>query len=214
MASSTTPTAVPGPVAHTFLGTIQYWFACFFAAGWTAIVCCGLGVQFLSWDYPCPLCMIQRMFMLLAALGAGYIVRRGLTGTLSGNDYMMGWGLALVACIGGGFTAWRQTMLHILPGDKGYGAPVLGLHMYVWAWILFMASVVAIGVVMALAHLTAGRDTPGSKPYRTVGNLVLWFLALIIAVNLVAVFLEEGFHWFLPDDPTRYQFFHDIGLLG
>lgn len=199
--------------ASATLGRIQYWFACFFATGWTAIVCCGLGVQFISWDYPCPLCMIQRMFMLLAALGAGYIVRKGLTGSISGRDYMMGWGLALVACIGGGFTAWRQTMLHILPGDKGYGAPVLGLHMYVWAWILFMASIMAIGIVMALAHFTADRTIPKSKPYWMIGWIVLWFIALIIAVNLVAIFFEEGFHWFLPDDPTRYQFFHDIGLL-
>ncbi|RII14200.1 disulfide bond formation protein B [Streptomyces sp. YIM 130001] len=195
------------------LGKVQYWFACLFAAGWTAIVCAGLGVQFISWDYPCPLCMIQRMFMLLAALGAGVIVRKGMTGSLAGRDYMMGWGLALVACIGGGFTSWRQTMLHILPGDKGYGSPVLGLHMYVWAWILFMASVVAIGVVMALAHRTAGSSIPESAVYRTLGRVVLWFIGLVIAVNMVAVFFEEGFHWFLPDDPARYEFFYQVGIL-
>ncbi|RFU83943.1 disulfide bond formation protein B [Streptomyces triticagri] len=195
------------------LGKVQYWFACLFAAGWTAIVCTGLGVQFISWDYPCPLCMIQRMFMLLAALGAGVIVRKGMTGGITGRDYMMGWGLALVACIGGGFTAWRQTMLHILPGDEGYGSPVLGLHMYVWAWILFMASVVAIGVVMALAHLTSDNDIPSSGAYRMLGLGVLWFTGVVIAVNLVAVFFEEGFHWFLPDDPTRYEFFYQVGIL-
>lgn len=195
------------------LGRVQYWFACLFAVGWTGIVCAGLGVQFISWDYPCPLCMIQRMFMLLAALGAGVIVRKGMTGHVSGRDYMMGWGLSLVACIGGGFTAWRQTMLHILPGDAGYGSPVLGLHMYVWAWILFMASVVAIGIVLALAHLTAGDAIPTSGTYWVLGRTVLWFVGLIIAVNLVAVFFEEGFHWFLPDDPTRYEFFYQVGIL-
>ncbi|MDI3423924.1 disulfide bond formation protein B [Streptomyces luteolus] len=208
---------ITSPLSDTensgLLGKAQYWFACFFATGWTAVVCAGLGVQFIGWDYPCPLCMIQRMFMLLAALGAGVIVRKGMTGTLTGRDYMMGWGLALVACIGGGFTAWRQTMLHILPGDKGYGAPVLGLHMYVWAWILFMASVVAIGIVLALAHLTTDRMIPTKGLYVPIGRVVLWFVAVVIAVNMVAVFLEEGFHWFLPDDPNRYEFFYQVGIL-
>ncbi|WP_327354710.1 disulfide bond formation protein B [Streptomyces sp. NBC_01304] len=211
MASMTAPREISE--GSGVLGKVQYWFACFFAVGWTAIVCCGLGVQFISWDYPCPLCMVQRMFMLLAALGAATIVRKGMTGTIGGRDYMMGWGLALVACIGGAFTAWRQTMLHILPGDKGYGSPVLGLHMYVWAWILFMLSIVGIGIIMALAHLTADRTVPTTGLYWILGRAVLWFIALIIAIDLVAVFLEEGFHWWLPDDPTRYQFFYDVGIL-
>ncbi|MGW0734271.1 disulfide bond formation protein B [Streptomyces sp. NPDC002851] len=199
---------------HAPLGRIQYWFACFFAAGWTAIVCAGLGVQFISWDYPCPLCMIQRMFMLLAALGAAYIVRKGLTGTITRRDYMMGWGLALVGSMGGAFAAWRQTMLHILPGDEGYGSPVLGLHMYVWAWILFMASVVAVGIVLAFAHHTTDRHVPTTGISALLGRAVLWFIGLVIAVNLVVVFGLEGFNWFLPDDPQRYELFYQLGILG
>ncbi len=210
MASMTTA-AAPADSARP-LGRLQFWFACFFAVGWTGVVCGGLGVQFISWDYPCPLCMVQRMFMLLAALGAAWIVRRGMTGTITGRDYMMGWGMALIAVMAGGFTSWRQTMLHILPGDKGYGSPVLGLHMYVWAWILFMASVVAVGIVLTFAHLTSDTELPGSPLYRTAGLVVLGFVGLVITVNLVAIFFLEGFHWFLPDDPSRYQFFHDVGI--
>ncbi|MFF5704141.1 disulfide bond formation protein B [Streptomyces sp. NPDC012794] len=204
------------PLESGLLARAQYWFACFFTAGWTAVVCGGLFYQFGLWEYPCPLCVVQRMFMLLAAVGAGYVVRTALTvGVVTGRDYMTGWGMALVAVMGGSFTAWRQTMLHILPGDKGYGSTALGLHLYVWAWILFSASVVAIGVVLALAHATAGRTVPTAAPgpHRTAGILVLGFLGLVLAVNVVAVFLEEGFHWFLPDDPVRYQFFYDVGIL-
>ncbi|PKV86540.1 disulfide bond formation protein B [Streptomyces sp. TLI_146] len=209
---STSPVAVAIDERRGVLGQVQYWFACLFAVGWTGVVCGGLAVQFGDWDYPCPLCMVQRMFMLLAALGAAYVVRQGMTGRMSGSDYMTGWGLALVACVGGGFTSWRQTMLHILPGDKGYGSPVLGLHLYVWAWVLFVASVLAVGVVLAFAPVTADRVLPAS-PLRAVGRCVLAFVALVIAVNLVAVFLLEGLHWFLPDDPSRYQFFYDVHLL-
>ncbi len=154
--------------------------------------------------------------MLLAALGAAYIVRTALSeGAVTGRDYMTGWGLALVAMIAGSFASWRQTMLHVLPGDKGDGSEVFGLHLYVWAWILFQASVVAIGIVLAFAHSTADRAIPaiGPGPYRTAGLFVLWFLGLVMAVNVVAVFLEEGFHWFLPDDPRHYEFFYDVGIL-
>ncbi|MEU6864056.1 disulfide bond formation protein B [Streptomyces sp. NPDC046876] len=199
------------------LGRLQYWFACFFAAGWTAVVCGGLFYQFGLWEYPCPLCIVQRMFMLLAATGAAYIIRTALSdGAVPGRAYMTGWGLALVAVVAGSFASWRQTMLHLLPGAKGYGSEVLGLHLYVWAWILFQASVLAIGIVLAFAHNTAGRAVPaiGPGPYRTAGLAVLWFLGLVIAVNVVAVFLEEGFHLVLPDDPRRYQFFYDVGISG
>lgn len=195
------------------LGRIQYWFACAFVIGWTGVVCGGLLFQFVRWEHPCPLCIVQRMFMLLACIGAGHIVRQGLTGAIARRDYMMGWGLALVACVAGSFASWRQTMLHILPGDQGYGSEVFGLHLYVWAWILFQASVLAIGILMAFAHTTADRSIPEYGAYQPVGRIALWFLGMVIVVNLVAVFLEEGLHWFLPDDPTRYQFFYDVGIL-
>lgn len=50
----------------------------------------------------------------------------------------------------------------------------------------------------------------GLQTFRVLG-CCLW---TVIAVNLVAVFLEEGFHWFLPDDPQRYQLFYDLHILG
>ncbi len=205
------------PPVNGLLSRVQYWFACFFALGWSAVVCAGLYHQFGRGDIPCPLCVVQRMFMLLAALGAAYIIRSALiSGTVTGRAYMAGWGLSLVAAIGGSFASWRQTMLHILPGAKGYGSEVLGLHLYVWAWILFQLSVVAIGVALAFAHVTADRAVPAVRPgaLRTAGMCALWFLGMVIAVNMLAVFLEEGFHWFLPDAPNRYRFFYDVGILG
>ncbi|MFJ7588036.1 disulfide bond formation protein B [Streptomyces sp. NPDC097617] len=205
------------PAESGLLGRAQYWFACFFAVGWTCVVLGGLYQQFGTGVVPCPLCVAQRMFMLLAALGAAYIIRAALlSGTVTGRVYMTGWGLSLVAAIGGSFASWRQTMLHILPGNKGYGSEVLGLHLYVWAWILFQVSVVAIGIALAFAHATADRAVPAVRPgaLRTAGLGAVWFLGLVIGVSMLAVFLEEGFHWFLPDAPNRYRFFHDLNILG
>ncbi|MBF6179388.1 disulfide bond formation protein B [Nocardia otitidiscaviarum] len=209
-----TPTTLgTGTTEHTRLGRVQYWLAVVFVVGWTGVVCGGLAVQFGTWDYPCPLCMVQRNFMTLAALGGAYIVAKGLRGTITRRDYMTGWGLAIVGCFGGGFAAWRQTMLHILPGDPGYGGTVLGLHLYVWALILFVAAIATIGVVLSFAHATAGETIPTGGVAARIGRLALWFCGLVIVINLVAVFLLEGLHWFLPDNPSCYQFFHDIGVI-
>jgi len=194
------------------LGQTQFWLACLFVVGWTGVVCGGLAVQFISWDYPCPLCMVQRMFMLLAGLGGGYIVRNAMNGEIEAPDYATGWGLALIGCTAGGFASWRQTMLHILPGDPGYGAPVLGLHMYVWALLLFVAAIAVIGVVLSLSNLTGAGSLP-AVPNRLVGRVCFGFIGAVIAVNLVSVFALEGLHWFLPDDPDRYRLFYDLHLL-
>lgn len=195
------------------LGRAQYWFACLFVIGWSLVLCGGFFFQFAKGEYPCPLCMLQRMFMVLALLGPAGIIRSGLDGEIRGRDYMMGWGLALVACVAGSVASWRQTMLHILPGDAGYGSEVFGLHLYVWAWLLFQASVAAIGLVLAFGHHTAERRLPLGGAVRGAGWFALLFAGAVIAANVVAVFLLEGFHWFLPDDPTRYRFFYDIHLL-
>ncbi|MFI9506071.1 disulfide bond formation protein B [Nocardia sp. NPDC052566] len=207
MAVTQTATARAG-----FAGQLQYWLACVFMIGWSGVICGGLGMQFIAWEYPCPLCMVQRMFMALAALGAAVIVRKGMNGTIAARDYMMGWGLALTGCVAGGFAAWRQTMLHILPGDPGYGDPVLGLHLYVWAWILFVAAIATIAVALAFSHTTAASAIP-AKPHRLIGLIAFGFFGIVLAVNLVAIFLLEGFHWFLPDDPDRYQLFYDLHIL-
>lgn len=207
-----TDTATTTDKSAGALGQVQYWLAVIFVVGWTGVICGGLGFQFLNWEYPCPLCMLQRYFMILAALGGAYIVRKGMNGRIAPRDYAVGWGLAIVACFGGGFTAWRQTMLHILPGDPGYAGAYLGLHLYVWALILFVAAVTTIGVVLAFSNSTATIAIPDS-PHRTAGMLALGFCGLIICVNLVAVFFLEGFHVKLPDDPACYQLLHDLGIL-
>ncbi|MFF4322150.1 disulfide bond formation protein B [Streptomyces sp. NPDC001568] len=193
------------------LGRVQYWFACSFVIGWTAFVGAGLFHQLGFHEIPCPLCVVQRMFMLLAAVGAGWVIRTALgDGAVTGRDYMAGWGMALVAVVGGSAAAGRQTLLHALPGNEGYGSSLLGLHLYVWAWVLFTVSAVAIGVVLAFAHATADRVVPAARPgpHRAAGTFALGFLGVVIAVSAAAVFLDEGFHWFLPQEPTPYRPFH------
>ncbi|MEV6274130.1 disulfide bond formation protein B [Nocardia sp. NPDC051832] len=212
-----TETVVPERAAG-FAGQLQYWLACIFVVGWTGVICGGLAVQFGTWDYPCPLCMLQRIFMAMAALGAAIIVRKGMLGIITARDYMTGWGLALLGCVAGGFTAWRQTMLHINDWQKpngpvGYGGAVLGLHLYVWAWVLFVAAVFAIGLVLCFGYYTAASSFSPTAGHRLIGQFALWFLGLVLVINMVAVFCLAGLHWFLPDNPDKYRLFYDLGIL-
>jgi hypothetical protein len=127
--------------------------------------------------------------------------------------FVVGWTGVICGGLAVQFGAWEYPCpLCIVHGDPGYGDPMLGLHQYVWAWILFVAAIATIGVVLSFSHQTAAMTIP-AKPQRTIGRIALWFLGIVLAVNLVAVFLLEGFHWLLPDNPNRYQFFYDLHIL-
>ncbi|MEV6398655.1 disulfide bond formation protein B [Streptomyces sp. NPDC051907] len=186
--SSTLPQATRNGVR----GRIQYWAACLFVAGWAGVLCGGLYFQYTRAQYPCPLCVVQRMFMALACIGASHIVRQGLNGAIARRDYMMGWGLALVACAGGSFAAWRQTLQQLPPGAAGPEAALWDMHLYAWAWVLFQVSIAAIGALLVFAHATTDRRIPEYGAYQTVGRFVLWFLGIVIALSVVAALLKNG----------------------
>jgi hypothetical protein len=41
-------------------------------------------------------------------------------------------------------------------------------------------------------------------------RLSVLLLGAIIAVNVVAVFVESGFHWYLPDNPTSNRLIDEL----
>jgi hypothetical protein len=46
--------------------------------------------------------------------------------------------MSVIAAVGGACISIRQILLHIVPPDPGYGDPVLGLHLYTWALLVFV----------------------------------------------------------------------------
>jgi disulfide bond formation protein DsbB len=166
--------------------------------------------QFGLGEYPCPLCITQRMGMMLSSLGALYVVVGSLRGRLSPSGFMTGLGFAILGALLGAVMSIRQILLHIMPGDPGYGGAVLGLHLYTWALVSFVVVLVFAGVL-----LTFGTEFLPVRPSSTFGRVVAWvvigiFLFTVVA-NLVAVFALEGFNWYLPDDPTSYELFNQLG---
>ena len=64
-------------------------------------------------------------------------------------------------------------------------------------------------MTFAGALLTFGTEFLPIPPVNKWARGLVWAIIVIfvatIAINMVVVFFEEGFNWFLPDNPTSYQ---------
>lgn len=107
-------------------GFISFWGLHVWLAGHSVVFVSAFFVQFSLGEFPCPLCMLQRYGMFLCSLGAMFVIIQARAGALTASRYAQGLGMGLVGALAGSFVSLRQIALHIMPGDPGYGAPVLG----------------------------------------------------------------------------------------
>ena len=107
-----------------------FWAAHFNILAICAVLIGAFVVQFGEGEFPCPLCILQRMAMMLCALGPAYVITKARDGEVKTTDFATGYGMSVVAAVGGASISIRQILLHIVPPDPGYGDPVLGLHLY------------------------------------------------------------------------------------
>jgi energy-converting hydrogenase Eha subunit A len=184
------------------------WIACLCVLGLCGVLLGAFGVQFGYHEFPCPLCILQRMAMLLCALGPAFIIAQSRRGPVTTADIATGYGLSVLAAVGGAIISARQVLLHIVPPDPGYGFPVLGLHLYTWALVVFAVSILAAGLNLIFASALTSKAS--HRSWLTVFTLGL--LGAIIVANLGAVFAQEGLHWTLPDEPTSYRLWEDLGF--
>jgi disulfide bond formation protein DsbB len=164
----------------------------------TLILFAAYGVQFAKGELPCPLCLLQRLAMLGVGAGALLNVRYGVRPRY--------YGLSLASAIFGAAVAGRQVLLHIAPGDPGYGEPLLGLHLYSWSFVAFAA----IGIILSLMLWCDGQfenhtTTIASAPVfpRLSAAVLLAFCGVAIA-NVLTTLLLCGLGP-CPDNPTRYE---------
>src|SRR2546423_12943189 len=86
------------------------------------ILLVAFGAQLILHELPCPLCLLQRIQFAMLALGPVLNVRFGPRP----SHYAVS---LLIAIAGAGF-AMRQILLHIMPGDAGYGSARRGYAYY------------------------------------------------------------------------------------
>ena len=176
-------------------------------------------VQFAQGEYPCPLCLLQRMAMIMTAVGSIFIITHGHLARIQGFSVIgLGYGMSVLAALVGMLISARQVLLHIEPGDPGYGSPMLGLHLYTWALIVFLTVILVSGIMLIF-----GRDpelhrhrycTGDGEDMTPEGSRLPWYswctfciFGVIILANAVSAFAEAGFNAYLPDNPTSYLLF-------
>ena len=163
----------------------------------------GFWIQFAYGEMPCPLCVAQRLALSLAAIGPAWVILQCRFGHRDGASMLVrGMAVSMLAAIAGLILGGRYVLLDILPGEVGYGTPVLGLSLYTWVVIACMV-ILLVAAVTSLFHDCL--EPPMVERLNPISIGSLWLLILVLLLNAGSVFAESGFHLFLPADPTGYR---------
>ena len=79
-------------------------------------------VQLAYGEPPCPLCVLQRIGLMLCALGPLHLLVGQRDGELALRDVAVGAGISILAGLFGAAASARQILLHILPNDPAFAA--------------------------------------------------------------------------------------------
>jgi phosphoglycerol transferase MdoB-like AlkP superfamily enzyme len=97
----------------------------------------------------------------------------------------------------------RQILLHILPGDAGYGSALLGYHYYTWALIGFVAAIILLAAIL-LFDRQFGDGTAKASSAGGFAQVAVSLVIALTALNVGSALLECGFGS-CADNPTVYE---------
>lgn len=186
-------------------GGLAFWGLHVWVLAYSFVLLSAFFIQFVEGEFPCPLCMLQRYGMFLSTMGAFFVIIQARSGVLTVSRYAQGLGMGLIGALAGAMVSLRQIALHIMPGDPGYGLPILGLHLYTWAFITFAVVLIYSGVALTLAPRSIPVAPSATSTLWRISSGVVWLFITVVAANVVAIFFLEGFAWVLPDNPASYH---------
>jgi disulfide bond formation protein DsbB len=149
------------------------------------VLAAAFAAQLVLNELPCPLCLLQRIQFAVLAIGPILNVRFG--------PRPSHYALSLFAAVAGAAFSTRQVLLHIMPGDAGYGTALLGYHYYTWALIGFAG---AIGLLAAILLFDRQFEQDTAAPPVAPGafaTAAVWLVIALTALNVVSTLLECGF---------------------
>lgn len=165
----------------------------------TGVLAAALLLQLGLHELPCPLCLLQRVGLVAVGFGLLLNVRFGPS--------PLHYGLVILAALYGAMAAGRQVLLHIVPGSGAYGAPLLGLHLYTWSLILFVAAILATALMLLMeGQFERARVVPATGWHKLAMGL---YLAVTVLVGMAA-FAQCG-PGECPDNPTSYWLLERAG---
>jgi disulfide bond formation protein DsbB len=148
------------------------------------VLAAAFAAQLLLHELPCPLCLLQRIQFAVLAVGPILNIRFG--------PRPSHYALSLLAVAAGFAFSTRQVLLHITPGDAGFGTALFGYHYYTWALIGFASAIVLLAVILLFdRQFEPDREpTVGPPAYAAVA---VWLVIGLTALNVASALLECGF---------------------
>ena len=160
-----------------------------------AVLVAAFAAQIVLHELPCPLCLLQRIQFAMLAIGPVLNIRHG--------PRPSHYALSLFAAIAGAAFATRQVLLHIMPGDPGYGSALFGFHYYTWALIGFSVAIVAIATMLLFDRPFKSNAAAPAKP-SAFAKVAIWLVIALTAANVMSTLLECGFGA-CADNPVEYE---------
>jgi disulfide bond formation protein DsbB len=160
------------------------------------VLVAAFAAQLVLHELPCPLCLLQRILFATLAIGPILNIRFG--------PRPSHYALALLAAVAGAVASTRQVLLHIMPGDGGYGSALLGYHYYTWALIGFIAAIVLLAAVLLFDRQF--EDDGAALPLTdgVFAQIAVWLVIGLTFLNVVSTLLECGFGA-CADNPLVYE---------
>jgi disulfide bond formation protein DsbB len=140
-------------------------------------------------ELPCPLCLMQRIGFVIIGFALVLNIRCGANSTH--------YGLGIIGGLVGMTVSLRQVLLHVLPGDKGFGTTFLELHFYTWAFVGYIGLIAGLAILLMLPN----REVRSRSLF--ANGLVIAFILLVLG-NLISTLLECGLGP-CADDPVKYE---------
>lgn len=151
--------------------------------GVAAVLAAAFAAQFILNELPCPLCLLQRIMFTALAIGPMLNIRFG--------PRPSHYALSLLAALIGAMISTRQVLLHIMPGDAGYGSALFGYHYYTWALLGFVAAISLLSAILLFdKQFDSARTTP---PVSAFARTAVWLVIGLTVLNVVSTLLECGF---------------------
>lgn len=160
----------------------------------SAILAAAFYTQIVARELPCPLCILQRAGFVVVGLGLALNIT---IGPRPGHYALM-----ILAALAGGAVSLRQVALHIVPGSGAYGDPVLGLHLYSWAALIFAAIILGAALMLFFERQFKPETGEGARSPLVLAALALY--ALMALGNGASTLLECG-TGLCPDNPVAYE---------
>jgi disulfide bond formation protein DsbB len=161
------------------------------------VLIAAFAAQLLLHELPCPLCLLQRIQFAMLAIGPMMNVRFG--------PRPSHYALSLFAAAAGFAFSTRQVLLHILPGDPGYGTALFGYHYYTLALIGFAAAIVLISAMLLFdRQFEPEAAAPKFDAPDLFAMIAVWLVIALTALNVASTLLECGFGA-CADNPVAYE---------